>query len=256
MTADWFDDIYVEDDQRDLLAWMVESERSLAREQRNSFLLVQTQSGAFLIHPHVPERPAIVKGDLESLADAQLLRRGFGSGGDPLYDVTPLGRRFYAEHRIRAGEAITAVEEEIHRFISAPGFAEAFPTAYQLWRDAANELWGADDLSQFTRIGHLCREAMQAFATTLADRAGIPTPASEAPRTIERIRAVLDKAALGDADRAFLAALVSYWGTVSDLVQRLEHGAAKEGKALTWEDARRVAFQTALAMFEISRSVA
>ena len=51
---------------------------------------------------------------------------------------------------------------------------------------------------------------------------------------------------VGERDRAFLDALLTYWGTVSDLVQRQEHGAKKEGEPLMWEDARRVVFQTAI----------
>lgn len=52
-----------------------------------------------------------------------------------------------------------------------------------------------------------------------------------------------------------LDALVVYWGTVSDLIQRQEHGAQKEGEALRWEDGRRVVFQTAVVMFEIAHTV-
>ncbi len=43
---------------------------------------------------------------------------------------------------------------------------------------------------------------------------------------------------------------------MSGLVQRQEHGGQKEGAALRWEDARRVACQTAVVMFEIDRSLA
>jgi hypothetical protein len=72
---------------------------------------------------------------------------------------------------------------------------------------------------------------------------------------VDRIRAVLSTRERSAAHQAFLTALLSYWGTVSDLVQRQEHGAQKEGEPLTWEDARRVVFQTAVVMFEIARAV-
>jgi hypothetical protein len=52
-----------------------------------------------------------------------------------------------------------------------------------------------------------------------------------------------------------LDALVTYWGTVSDLVQRQEHGAAKEGEPIGREDARVTVFQTAMVMFECSRAL-
>jgi len=34
------------------------------------------------------------------------------------------------------------------------------------------------------------------------------------------------------------AALLAYFGTVSDLIQRQEHRAQKQGTPLNWEDAR------------------
>jgi hypothetical protein len=39
------------------------------------------------------------------------------------------------------------------------------------------------------------------------------------------------------------------------LVQRQEHGAQKEVTPLTWEDARRVVFQTCVVMYEINRAL-
>jgi hypothetical protein len=60
---------------------------------------------------------------------------------------------------------------------------------------------------------------------------------------------------LGTTEKPFLDALLGYWGTVSDLIQRQEHGGQKEGQSLVWEDGRRVVFQTAVVMFEIDRSL-
>jgi hypothetical protein len=50
------------------------------------------------------------------------------------------------------------------------------------------------------------------------------------------------KKKLGSTGKQFLDALVAYWGTVSDLVQRQEHGAQKEVSNLVWGDGRRVVF--------------
>ena len=256
MTDAWFDGMYVEDEQRDLLSWMVEGERSLPADQHGSFLLGGSLEGTFLLHPFLGERPSVRKGDLEALTDNGLLRRDVSSSGDPLYDITPQGRRYYAEMKRRAGEATVVIEQEIRSFLDADAFSRAFPDAYQRWREAEEELWGADDVAQMTRIGHACREALQAFASALAERSGARDVPSDPARTVARIRAVLDTPALSDAHRAMLQALLTYWGTVSDLVQRQEHGAQKEGEALMWEDARRVVFQTAVVMFEIARAVA
>ena len=60
---------------------------------------------------------------------------------------------------------------------------------------------------------------------------------------------------LGDSKKAFLDALIAYWGTLSDLIQRQEHDSQKEGKPLVWEDARAVVFQTLIVMFEIDRNL-
>lgn len=61
--------------------------------------------------------------------------------------------------------------------------------------------------------------------------------------------------AMSDTVRAFLDSLLVQWGCVSDLVQRQEHGALREGGDLVWEDARRVVFQTLIVMYEIDRAV-
>jgi hypothetical protein len=52
-----------------------------------------------------------------------------------------------------------------------------------------------------------------------------------------------------------LEALVPFRGTVSDLVQRQEHGGQREGAPLRWEDGRRLVFQTAVIMFEIDSAL-
>ena len=56
-------------------------------------------------------------------------------------------------------------------------------------------------------------------------------------------------------ERAFLAALLAYWGTVIDLVQRQEHGALREGTPLIWRDAKRVVLQCAIVMYELDEAI-
>jgi hypothetical protein len=250
----WYDRIYLEDEQRELLSWMVEAER--ATGQRERFILVGTMDGYLLIYPGYEDRPAVNQGDLVTLAERDLLRQSYGSGRDPLYELTPEGRRYYAELQRRAGEATAVVEDQVHRFLDAGAFAAAFPGTYARWRDAERALWDAEDVGQLTEIGHVCREAMQAFADDLAKRAGIEGMPADPAKTVDRIRAVIGAKVKGDTRQAFARALLAYWGTVSDLVHRQEHGAGKEGEQLTWEDARTVVFQTAIVMYEIARAVA
>src|SRR5262249_39946694 len=130
--------------------------------------------------------------------------------------------------------------------------------AYKKWLEAERLLWASDAQPQLTTIGHLCREAMQEFATALVERHQPPNVDADKAHDVARIKAVLDHrgAALGTTLKPFLKALLAYWGTVSDLVQRQVHGGQREEKPLIWEDGRRVVFQAAVVMFEIDRALA
>jgi hypothetical protein len=147
------------------------------------------------------------------------------------------------------------MEAGMRRFLDQQPFQDTYPSAYQKWAQSERLLWGGDSQDQLTAIGHHCREAMQEFATalvTLREVKGVnPNPAS----TIARLQAVIRADVGGETLPPFLEVLVAYWGTVSDLAQRQEHGAQREGRALTWEDARRVVFQTMCVMYEIDRAL-
>jgi hypothetical protein len=256
MTMAWFEDIYLEDEQRVLLSYMVERERSLMPEQSAGFALANTSGGCFLLHPFLADRPVVRQGDLDSLTDCRLLRRSLATPGSAvryLYDVTPLGRKYYAQMKRKASEAITAIGNEIRSFIDAEWFVASFPGAHDRWQQAAQDLWDAESQAQMTRIGHTCREALQEFAAVLAQQKMVDVP-SDPAKTVQAIRAVLGQRQRGNSEDAFLNALLRYWGTISDLVQRQEHGGAKEGEPLSWEDARRVVFQTAIVMFEVAKA--
>jgi len=139
-------------------------------------------------------------------------------------------------------------------YIEARDFAVSYPTAYERWK-AADALLGSQESSlQLTTIGHMCREAVQFFADTLARRFNIEISA-DISKTLLRIKAVRERLSVGEAEKEFLEALVVYFGTVSDLIQRQEHGAAKQGDQLSSEDARRVVFYSLLVMYEWHRAV-
>ncbi len=46
-----------------------------------------------------------------------------------------------------------------------------------------------------------------------------------------------------------------YWKAVSTLAQRQEHGAARDGEPLSWEDSRRLLYLAQSLVFEIDRVV-
>jgi hypothetical protein len=123
--------------------------------------------------------------------------------------------------------------------------------------EAESIVWSDNSEQQLTVIGHLCREALQEFANTLVEKYLPPGVDDNRAHTENRIRVVLaqQENQLGSTESLFLDALIRYWRTVSDIVQRQEHGAQREGALLTGEDGRRVVFQTAIVMFEIDRAL-
>ena len=153
------------------------------------------------------------------------------------------------------GQPIERTEAIPRRYIADASFRDAYPEAYSKWAQAEDELWSEDRETRLTTVGHLCREAMQVFATSLVKTQNIKDAQNNPANTVARLRVALKASTLAKTDREFLDALVAYWGTVSDLVQRLEHGAQREGTPLQWKDASRLVFQTLAVMYEVDQSL-
>lgn len=259
MKAHQFESILLEKEQQELLAALVEAARSIPRDQRQKFMVVQTFAGTAVYHPGLPggSLKEIYAGDLEILAQAGLLNLYNTQRGTSVFDVTPLGFRYYEWMKQRAGEPVRQVEQEIIGYLDSESFRKRYPDAWAKWHAAASLLWEADTEQQLTLIGHLCREALQEFTTHLVKEFQPPGVDGEKSHTKARLKAVLGCLPhLGSTERPFLDALISYWETVNDLIQRQEHGAQREKESLKWEDARRVAFHTLLVMYEVARAVA
>ena len=253
-----FEHILLEPEQKELLAVLVEAARNVPRSQRRKFTFLQSHGGASVLHPGLGGGALeAYAGDLDILAHNGLLAPSYGSQGSPLYDVTPEGFEYYRQMKQQSGQPLKRVENTVRDYLTVEHFQQSHAEAYQKWSQAESMLWASDSERQFTNIGHLCREALQAFATSLADRHQPPDVDQNVAHTENRIRAVLELHAnqLGSTEKPFLEALVAYLHTVSCLVQRQEHGAQKEGEPLVWEDGRRIVFQTAVVMFEIDRSL-
>lgn len=166
--------------------------------------------------------------------------------------VTPEGlRKSGREH----GVARTfSVEGQIEAYVDEAVFGSRYPDAYRKWRDAL-DLYAVNPERHATRIGHDCREALADFARALARHHGVKLT-SRPEQTIAALRTVIaSKGTTSPRVAAQLDALVAYFGTVSDLGQRQEHGASKEGEPLTADDARRVVFYAMLVMYEIDRTL-
>jgi hypothetical protein len=253
-----FDHLILEPEQKDLFILIVEASRSLKRNERTKFLVAQSLDGDILLHPGVPENKSkIYYGDIEVLAEAGLINLGFGSKGSPIFDVKPIGLKYYQSLKKSIGTPIERVENSIMSYLKAEPFISKYKLAFEKWLMAEDLLWSAESQKQFTTIGHLCRESMQEFADVLIADLNLNSNYTDKAKIIARLKGVfnLKKVVLPSTVHPLLESLIVYWGSVSDIVQRQEHGATKEGEDLLWEDARRVVFNTLIVMFEIDNAI-
>lgn len=245
-------------EQEALLVTLVEVARNVPTEQRQPFLHIVVNGPDLLFHDGFPnaKQAEVITQDLDILARALLLDMSYNSSGNREYWITPKGYRYYAHLKTRDAAPVEQVEREVWRLVESAAFAEHYPLAHEKLLQAARALWESDTVADETTIGHLCREAMQAFATALIERFP-PDEAPESDGDIAQIRAVLAhvKGRLGATEHQLLEALLTYWGAVTDLAQRQEHGAQREKESLRREDSRRLVFQTAVLFFELHASL-
>jgi hypothetical protein len=250
--------ILLESEQKELLVTLVEATRNVLRKDRQKFYVAQSDSDVTLLHPGLPNGSLeIYMGDVEELANVGLINLSLSRGGDPIFDVNPRGFAYYEYLKEQSGKPIDKIEGSVHNYLSSDRFLQNYPEAYKKWVDAENMLWKSESEKQLTTIGHLCREAIQEFANILIGQFQPPNADSEKSHDVRRIEAILKfrAAELGQTEKPFLEALLGYWANTSTLIQRQEHGAQKEGKALVWEDARRIVFHTAILMYEVDKAV-
>jgi hypothetical protein len=250
--------VILEEHQVELLRALVEAHRSI--EPRQEFLLIgpdvrDARSG--LRHAGLPEGFMVPEADIRVLARFSLIDLVTVTRGLMKFSITPWAVKHYAEVLQRQGQPVERVEQAMRRLMDGKSFQSSFSAAYAKWAKAEELLWGADAQSQLTAIGHHCREAAQDFATALVSQHQPPDCPADPTSTVARLRAVLNlrRRSLPSTVHPFLDALLTYWGTVMDLHQRQEHGAQREGQPLTWEDGRRVVFQTLLVMYELDRAL-
>jgi hypothetical protein len=244
-----------EKEQEEALAILVEAHRNVPRDKRERFLMstYDQTNNAVIRHPGLPNRVVeIYEGDISALRRAGLI-----AFSGSTFEITDRGFDYYKRMKERAGQPIERVEANLRKYLDAPVFLQKYAQVYQKWSDAERILWDSDSERQLTTIGHLCREAIQEFATALVNQYNPLNVDKDQSHTVARIKSVLSSQAtkFGTREKTFLDALIAYWGEVSDLIQRQEHGGQKEGNPLIWEDARRVVFQALVVMCEIDRTL-
>jgi hypothetical protein len=251
-------EILLEQPAIDLFCSIVEAARNVPEAKRMKFLVATTFGGTGITHPGFPGggRDAY-EGDIDLLAREGLIMTSYGGHGSIRFDVSPLGFKFYRQIMRKQGQPVQQVEQTVLRFLDTREFGQKYPLAYRKWAEAAQYLSATDVDSKLSTIGHLCREAVQEFATSLVEKYQPPNVDQDKAKTGNRMRAVLELRApyLGTTEASFLDTTMEYWKAVGQLIQRQEHANQKEGEPLVWEDARRVVFQTAVVMFEIDKSL-
>lgn len=256
-----FDHIRLEKEQKDAFTRIVETVKKIPRKERMKMVAIKFAFGpGKLIIPSSNsgffELDDIVPGDLEELAGKGLLSISY-RGKNENYLVSPEGFQYYEWLMKEMGKPVERIEKHTLNYFDSEDFRKKYKDAYEKLKQAEELLWASDSDANFSAIGHHCREAMQEFADCLYQ--DIFRKASEEPKSHDknRVKAVIEKKKenIPSTVRPFLEALYSYWDVLSDLVQRQEHGAQKEGEPLNWEDARRVVFQTANVMFEFHRAL-
>lgn len=256
-----FSHIILEKEQQDLFIRIVEIMKQVPRENRGWMIEANSSDGTCLIMPRIDSQQnnitGFARGDLDMIAEAELMKGEATKSGGNRYVLKPVAYGYYDWLMKQQGKPVERVQENIFRYFEFEDFRKDHKEAYNKLKQAEELLWSSDSEANFSAIGHHCREAMQEFADTLYEQVlGKPSDDPKAS-TVKRIRAVIEvkSAEAGKTVTAFLEALLPFWGTVSNLVQRQEHAGQKEGESINWEDARRVVFQTANVMFELNRGL-
>lgn len=256
-----YDHIILEPEQKELFIRICEVVKTIPRDDRMDLIYAKYAVGGCLVIPSMKsgftEFEDVHAADMDEFASKGLMRIRYSKNGTPNYNITPEGFLYYEWLMKQQGEPVERIEKHTRNYLDLDEFRKRYPRAYEHLMRAEEKLWASDSEKHFTVIGHECREAMQEFAADLYTQVLGSDLDVDKKNNIKRIRAVIDKkgSEKGETVKPFLDALLTYWGTLSDLVQRQEHGAQKEGEALTWEDARRLVFQTVNVMVELDRAL-
>jgi hypothetical protein len=245
----------LEREQEDLLLEMVDAARTAPRAEQQWHLGGEYQAPNELSGPW-GTRPVLLR-DVEILHNAGYLdavHENYVYGND--YVITAIG--YYNADAIREARSpgFRRQENELRRLLDSTVFREAYPNSFARWAEAETLLRSASSERELTTIGHKAREAMQEFATEIVARYE-PAEVDADPALVKRrLGAVIAmfRPQLGKARANLLEALGDYAEAAIDIVQRQEHGAQKEGHALTWQDGRRVVFHVASLMYEFAVS--
>lgn len=257
-----FSHILLEDEQKELFIRIAEAVKKIPREERCPMMCTNygTSDGLVIFSIKsgiIEDMQDIVSGDLDTLAKQSILSFTYSPKRSKNYIITPEGFEYYEWLMSEQGKPIERIQTNIRGYLDFQDFRSGYEEAYKRIVKAEELLWSSDSPENFSIIGHLCREAMQEFADELYHKVMGERSTEEKNKDLNRIKAVIasNKSKIGDKVSVFLEAQYELWKSVNGLVQRQEHAGQKEGEPITWEDARRIVFQTINVMYELHRTV-
>lgn len=246
-------------EQVDLFIKFVEFYKDIIRDKRFKFVASHLADGQTIIgHPLKSGKDfKLYKIDFEALLYSGLFQGHYIESIHSMEFIIPLEAiKFYGQFKEELYSPVRNIENNILDYLKAEHFSKRYPATYKKWQAASEFLKKSNASDHLTTIGHLCREVLQEFSDELV--ALTLTPGKfEKSKTITKIKAVLDNQPRlrNGTTKEFLSAILQYWGTVSDLVQKQEHDAQSEKEILTLEDAKRIVFHTMIIMYEFDRTI-
>lgn len=213
----------------------------------SSFLLFAGSGG-----PH--QIDDVDKGALRDLCAAGLVHEGFSTRGTPNYRVAGEGLNLYRQAMSSRGGAVTQVEDQVLRLTNGTDFARRHPATASALREAFDLLASLDatDDRMMSALGtHLRGALMDVVSDVVGSTAG-----ADAEKPVERLSAFLKTEEVPAREAKALGALVDLADTTLRVDMRLTHAREERDKGepdIEWEEARRAAFLTAVACYEIGR---
>ena len=253
-----FENVILESEQEELFIKLTETVKMISnREDRLIIYQITTTGGFICLYSKEIGRieiEDIPDGDIYELEKYELLNRTYDKKNVKNFFVSAKGFQYYDWLMKQQGKPVERTEKQTFGYLEFEDFRKQYPDAYRKIKQAEEMLWSADKEEQFTTIGHLCREAVQDFADGLYNNVMGTIYDGPKTQTNNRIETVISEHCDSKKARKYLRSLFDYWKAVGGLIQKQEHRAEKEKEQLTWEDSRRVVFQTVNLMVEINRA--
>jgi hypothetical protein len=240
---------------QDLLIELVEASRRGTGAARTKFLLAITSTGDRLLHPGLPGgQLAASEDDVAALAENRLVRTTRPRRDTISITLTPLAVSRYDAVKAAARERVARVESDVRRLLQSDAFQRRYPAAYANWAAAESQLW-RDSRPDLRLVARYCREALRAFAASLVERFRTPGVAVLPEDSVYRLRAVIEQHAprLGPARVALAESVLTYWSSLSELVEQTEDRHDRTGA--TQDDVRSLVLHTLVVLLEVDRSL-